>query len=126
MAKEFSEDQKTGAKGGDVDSWLARNDDDLTHTLAHDFTETVFRLKVGETSPVITMGDSYYVVRVRERQDGKTLTFDQARTMARENVLDMKHARALQELEAEFARRTRLVVYDGRLRALAEEIKAAK
>ncbi|TAK32647.1 MAG: hypothetical protein EPO21_14970 [Chloroflexota bacterium] len=126
VAKEFSEDSKSAAIGGNLDSWLARNNDDLSHALAHDFTEAVFRLKVGETSRVISMGDSYYIVRVREKQDEKPLTLEQVSATVRQDIQDEKHLRALQDLEAEFARRTRLVVYDGRLRALAEEIRAAK
>ncbi len=123
VAKEFSEDPETAAKGGELDRWMTRQDDSLSHALAHDFTERVFNLKAGETSPVIAMGDSYYIVRVREKQEAKPIAFEQAKSMAREDLLAEKHDRALQDMEAELARRMKLVVYDSRVAELSKEIR---
>lgn len=123
VAKEFSEDRDAAAKGGELDRWLTRQDDSLSHALAHEFTEKVFNLKAGETSPVISMGDSYYIVRIREKQEAKSLAFEQAKTMAREDLLYEKHSRALNEMQAELARRMKLVVYDNRVAELSREIR---
>ncbi len=122
VAKEFSEDPDAAAEGGDLDRWLTRQDDYLSHALAHDFTEAVFRLRVGQISPVIAMGDSYYIVRVREKQEEELLAFEQAKALAREDPLAEKHSRALAEMQAELTRRMRLVVYDNRIRELVKEI----
>ncbi|MBI4321816.1 MAG: peptidyl-prolyl cis-trans isomerase [Chloroflexi bacterium] len=126
VAKEFSEDPETAAKGGDLDRWLTRQDDSLSHALAHDFTERVFDLKLGETSPLIAMGDSNYIVRVRERQESMLLTFEQAKAVAREDLLAEKHDRALRDMEAELARRMKLVVYDNRVIELSKEITSGQ
>ena len=122
VAMEFSEDPETAAKGGELDRWLTRQDDSLSHALAHDFTEGVFRLKAGEISPVIAMGDSNYIVRVKEKQEEKPFAFEQAKAMAREDLLAEKHGHALDEMQAELARRMRLVVYDNRVREMSKEI----
>lgn len=63
LAKEFSEDPKTKAKGGDL-GWIKKadkrdNDDPLNR---------VFNMQQDETSQPIKKGDSYYILKVTDRQ----------------------------------------------------------
>jgi peptidyl-prolyl cis-trans isomerase SurA len=55
MAQMYSEDQSTSDSGGDW-GWIERN------TLNEKLSNTAFSLKAGGISPVLQIGDSYYIL----------------------------------------------------------------
>ncbi|MEK6322758.1 MAG: SurA N-terminal domain-containing protein [Acidobacteriota bacterium] len=71
LAREFSEDAKTKAKGGDL-GWINKADKRDTD----DPLNRVFTMQKDETSQPIKKGDRYYILKVTDRQ---TPTFADAR-----------------------------------------------
>jgi peptidyl-prolyl cis-trans isomerase D len=63
LAREFSEDARTKAKGGDL-GWI--NKDDKRDT--DDPLNRVFTMQKDETSQPIKKGDRYYIIKVTDRQ----------------------------------------------------------
>ena len=63
LAREFSEDAKTKAKGGDL-GWINKGD----KRDADDPLNRVFNMQKDETSQPIKKGDSYYILKVTDRQ----------------------------------------------------------
>ncbi|MEK6286905.1 MAG: SurA N-terminal domain-containing protein [Acidobacteriota bacterium] len=64
LARDFSEDAKTKAKGGDL-GWI--NKDDKRET--DDPLNRVFTMQKDETSQPVKKGDKYYILRVTDRQN---------------------------------------------------------
>ena len=63
LAREFSEDAKTKAKGGDL-GWINKGDKRETD----DPLNRVFTMQKNETSQPIKKGDRYYILKVTDRQ----------------------------------------------------------
>jgi len=63
LAREFSEDAKTRAKGGDL-GWINKGD----KRDADDPLNRVFTMQKDETSQPIKKGDKYYILKVIDRQ----------------------------------------------------------
>jgi len=61
MAQMYSEDESTSDTGGDW-GWIERN------TLNEKLTQAAFALKAGGISPVIHIGDSFYILYVEARK----------------------------------------------------------
>ena len=71
LAREFSEDAKTKASGGDI-GWIKKDDKRDTD----DPLNRVFNMKKDEVSQPIKKGDKYYILKVTDR---KVPTFAEAR-----------------------------------------------
>lgn len=63
LAREFSEDAKTKAKGGDL-GWINKGDKRDTD----DPLNRVFTMQKDETSQPVKKGDKYYILKVTDRQ----------------------------------------------------------
>jgi peptidyl-prolyl cis-trans isomerase D len=63
LAREFSEDQATKAKGGDL-GWISKD----TKRDTDDPLNRVFNMKKDEVSQPINKGDKYYVLKVTDRK----------------------------------------------------------
>jgi parvulin-like peptidyl-prolyl isomerase len=58
--------------------------------------ETVsFELAVGETSPILTTGHGFHLLRVTDRKPGKVTTFEDAHTAIRQTLLQLKRDQAV-------------------------------
>ena len=71
LAREFSEDAKTKANGGDI-GWIKKDDKRDTD----DPLNRIFNMKKDEVSQPIKKGDKYYILKVTDR---KVPTFAEAR-----------------------------------------------
>jgi peptidyl-prolyl cis-trans isomerase SurA len=86
LARQFSDDSVTGAKGGDLD-WFRRG------AMVPEFEKWAFGLRVGEMSPVFRSPHGYHIVRVDRVRPGEV----RARhilIMPRANAEDLKRAHA--------------------------------
>lgn len=87
MAQMYSDDP-TREEGGDW-GWIDRN------TLTSSLTNEIFKLKTGEISPVITLGDYYYILKVEARKNSTTRPLDEVRSEIEQTLLD--EARSAQQ-----------------------------
>lgn len=73
LAKEFSQDADTAAKGGEL-GWISSG-----KTNSNEFEKAIFLLKAGETGNVVETPFGFHIIRVDERREKRTATFDEAR-----------------------------------------------
>jgi peptidyl-prolyl cis-trans isomerase C len=78
LAAEYSEDEDSAANGGE----LGYIEPGKTNSEA--FEKALFALKPGKTGPVVETPFGYHIVRVEERQDQRTATFDEMKEYIRE------------------------------------------
>ena len=72
LAKKFSEDPGSGAKGGEL-GWVTRGQ------MVPNFEKACFSLKPGELSGIVDTEYGYHIVQTEEKQEAHTQTFDEAR-----------------------------------------------
>jgi parvulin-like peptidyl-prolyl isomerase len=73
LAKEFSQDADSAAKGGEL-GWISPG-----KTNSEEFEKVLFALKAGETGDIVETPFGFHIIRVDERRDKRTATFDETR-----------------------------------------------
>ena len=89
MAQMYSEDEATSDLGGDW-GWVERN------TLNEELTKTAFSLKAGETSKVLQIGDSYYILFVEARKNASLKPMAEVREEIERNLIQQERMKAQQ------------------------------
>ena len=89
MAQMYSEDEATSDLGGDW-GWVERN------TLNEQLTKTAFSLKAGETSPVLHIGDSFYILFVEARKNAAIKPMAEVREEIERNLIQQERMKAQQ------------------------------
>ena len=89
MAQMYSEDEATSDLGGDW-GWVERN------TLNERLTKTAFSLKAGETSPVLQIGDSFYILFVEARKNAAIKPMAEVREEIERNLIQQERMKAQQ------------------------------
>jgi parvulin-like peptidyl-prolyl isomerase len=86
MAQMYSEDDTRDA-GGDW-GWIERN------TLNEEITKVAFSLKPGEVSPVITVGETYYILMVEAKKNATVKPIAEVRDEIERNLTQQERKRA--------------------------------
>jgi parvulin-like peptidyl-prolyl isomerase len=73
LAKEFSQDSETSADGGDL-GWISPG-----KTNSEEFERSLFSLKTGETGDIVETPFGFHIIRVDERREKRSATFEEAR-----------------------------------------------
>jgi peptidyl-prolyl cis-trans isomerase SurA len=89
MAQMYSEDESTSDTGGDW-GWIERN------TLNEQLTKTAFSLKAGGISPVIRIGDSYYILYVEARKNSSVKPLGEVREEIEGNLMQQERMKVQQ------------------------------
>ena len=89
MAQMYSEDESTSDTGGDW-GWIERN------TLNEQLTKTAFSLKAGGISPVIRIGDSYYILFVEARKNSSVKPLGEVREEIERNLMQQERMKVQQ------------------------------
>lgn len=89
MAQMYSEDEATSDLGGDW-GWVEQN------TLNEQLTKTAFSLKAGETSKVLQIGDSYYILFVEARKNASLKPMAEVREEIERNLMQQERMKAQQ------------------------------
>lgn len=122
VAREVSEDPEAAQKGGELDGWIGLPSSGLLDPTTLLFMQTVLPLNEGETSPVFVAGDSYYIVRVREKVAAQPQPLEKVRDLVRTDLSDAKHQQALAKLEQELVQRMGLRIHEDRLTLVVQEL----
>lgn len=88
MAQVYSEDSTRDA-GGDW-GWVDRT------MLNQELTREVFKLKAGQISPVVSLGDSYYILMVEARKSGTVRPFDEVKETIENRLLEEERLKGQQ------------------------------
>ena len=89
MAQMYSEDEATSDLGGDW-GWIERS------MLNEQLTQTAFSLKPGETSQVMQIGDSYYLLFVEARKNATVKPMAEVREEIERNLIQQERMKAQQ------------------------------
>ncbi len=76
LVVKYSDDTTTKYKGGDL-GWVYRTNDQTRQYMGDNFINTIFSLKKGETSGVISTNQGYVIAQVVDKIDAKILGFDE-------------------------------------------------
>lgn len=87
MASMYSEDESTADLGGD---WGVIQRETLNEAL----TRVAFSLPVGQVSPVVTIGDSYYIMLVESRKPARVRPLNEVKEEIEQNLLQQERAKA--------------------------------
>jgi peptidyl-prolyl cis-trans isomerase C len=72
LAKQYSDDPGSGAQGGDL-GYFQRGQ------MVPPFEQAAFALAVGQTSDLVTSDFGFHIIRVTDKQPGRTQTLDEVR-----------------------------------------------
>lgn len=125
LARQYSEDRETAAQGGMLDRWIAESGDPAAELFEHALHEELFPLKVGDVSRILTLGGSYYLFQIVEKQEARQPTFEEARDLVRADLERHKHEELSKAMQRQLLDRTQLQVYDRRLESFLAELGAA-
>ena len=125
VAKQYSEDPETAANGGLLDRWLGESQDPVSEVFEHALHEQLLPLQVNDISPILPLGDSYYLFQVTEKQEARQRSFEEARDTVRRELEARKHEELTQNMQRQLLDRMQLRVYDNRLQQLAAELAPA-
>lgn len=89
MAQMYSEDEATSDIGGDW-GWIERN------MLNEELTKVAFSLKPGETSKVLEIGGSYYILFVEARKNASVKPMSEVREEIERNLIQQERMKAQQ------------------------------
>ena len=89
MAQMYSEDPGTQEVGGDW-GWIERN------TLNEALTKVAFSLSAGQVSPVVQIGETYYILMVEARKNAAVKPITEVRDEIERNLIQQERMKALQ------------------------------
>ena len=79
LAKKFSEDQGSGAQGGDLGAFERGK-------MVREFDEVAFSLKPGEISDLVKTQFGYHIIKGGEKQPAKTRSLEEARAQIEDSL----------------------------------------
>jgi len=121
VAREYSEDPETGQKGGEIDEWISESSNLFEEMSFHTFHENVLNLPKGEISPPFYFHDSWYIVKVRERKEPRSLSFEEAREHIKAELSAKKHEELTRSMGQTLLEKADLVIYDDVIESMLKE-----
>lgn len=118
VAAQYSEDAESAKSGGALDKWISEDSDINSEINNHKFHKIVLRLKTSEVSEPFYFHGSYYIVQVRERQEPKPMTFDEARGIIENELKNRKHEEMTIQIEQSLLDQSRLVIFDDAIKSM--------
>lgn len=94
LAKEYSQDDTTKAKGGDL-GWIQRGQ------TVPEFEQAAFALKKGEISDLVKTMFGFHIIKLIDREEARTKTFDEVRA----SIVPIIASQMAQEQAAEITER---------------------
>ncbi|HKM91122.1 MAG TPA: peptidyl-prolyl cis-trans isomerase [Candidatus Acidoferrales bacterium] len=94
LAKEYSQDDTTKAKGGDL-GWIQRGQ------TVPEFEQAAFALKKGEISDLVKTMFGFHIIKLMDREEARTKSFDEVRA----SIVPIIAAQMAQEQAAEITDR---------------------
>ena len=104
LAKEFSQDPGSAAQGGDLGVFAAPQ-------MVPPFSEAAFKLKPGGISDVVETEFGYHIIKVVEKQAGRTVTLEEAKPELERRLRDENRNRATQGFLESLRQRGKIEVF---------------
>ncbi len=120
LARDYSEDAESAAKGGELGSISPGK------TNSEEFEKALFALKAGEIGNIVQTPFGYHIIKVDERKEKKTATFDEAREYIRKRLKFDFEQRKSQQFLDELTKSAGVEVIDAKAGAEKEKDKSGK
>jgi peptidyl-prolyl cis-trans isomerase C len=104
LAKEFSQDPGSAMQGGDLGVFAAGE-------MVPPFSEAAFKLKPGAISDVVETQFGYHIIKVVEKQEGRTVPLDEAKPEIERRLLDANRSREVQAFVESLRQRGKIEVF---------------
>lgn len=104
LAKEFSQDPGSAAQGGDLGVFTAQQ-------MVAPFSEAAFKLKPGAISDVVETQFGYHIIKVVEKQPGRTVKLDEAKPAIERQLRDVNRSRETQAFLEALRQRGKIEVF---------------
>ena len=104
LAKEFSQDPGSAAQGGDLGVFTAQQ-------MVAPFSEAAFKLKPGAISDVVETQFGYHIIKVVEKQPGRTVKLDEAKPAIERQLRDVNRNRETQSFLEALRQRGKIEVF---------------
>lgn len=118
-AKKYSEDTQTAENGGR----LEKSNNSMVEMFNHEFHEKFMDLDEGEITEPFTMGSDYLIVKMREKQQPKQLSFEAVKAHLKEDLKLKKHDELMAQMYQKMLNQANLVIYDQVLENLVNSKK---
>ncbi|NOZ20581.1 MAG: peptidyl-prolyl cis-trans isomerase, partial [Planctomycetes bacterium] len=112
IAGKYSDDPAVSKTGGKIKNWISETDDLVTELFSHRFHENILKLKQGEFSQVFQVGNDFYVVWVRKREEARDRTFQEVRDLVTRDVKTLRHQQMTYKMEMELLQKAGAKIYD--------------
>ena len=104
LAKEFSQDPGSAAQGGDLGVFAPQQ-------MVAPFSEAAFKLKPGGISDVVETQFGYHIIKVVEKQPGRTVKLDEAKPAIERQLRDANRSRETQAFLQALRQRGKIEVF---------------
>ena len=104
LAKKYSEDASNSAKGGDLDFFPRGR-------MVPEFDAVAFELAPGQISDVVKTQFGYHIIKVVEKQAGRTVTLEEAKPELERRLRDENRSRATQGFLESLRQRGKIEVF---------------
>lgn len=118
VAKQYSEDEATKDKGGEVAEWVEEEMDLMGEIVKHQYHEQVQAIPKGEIGPPFEANGYIYIVEVLDRSEPEQLTFEQSKEYIRERLTAEKHSELSQQLSSKLMKDAKVVIYTRTLKKI--------
>lgn len=118
----YADPAKLPLGASDLDRWIGETGDPVTEFFEHAAHEELLSLKVGDVSPILLLGDSCYLFQIREKQETRPRSLEEAQRLVRRTVEARKHEELNRKMERGLMERMQLRIYESRLRNVLDEV----
>lgn len=118
VAKQYSEDEATKDKGGEVAEWVEEEMDMMGEIVKHQYHEQVQAIPKGQIGPPFEANGYIYIVEVLDRSEPKQLAFEESKEFIRERLTREKHTGLSEQLSSKLMKDAKVVIYTRTLKKI--------
>ncbi len=118
VAKQYSEDEETKDKGGEVTEWVEEEMDLMGEIVKHQYHEQVQAIPKGEIGTPFEANGYIYIVEVLDRSEPEQLSFEDSKEFIKERLTQEKHAQLSEQLSSKLMKDAKVVIYTRTLKKI--------
>lgn len=118
VVKQYSEDEATKDKGGEVAEWVEEEMDMMGEIVKHQYHEQVQAIPKGQIGPPFEANGYIYIVEVIDRSEPKQLEFEEAKEFLKERLTQEKHTELSEQLSSKLMKDAKVVIYTRTLKKI--------
>lgn len=118
VAKQYSEDEETKDKGGEVTEWVQEEMNLLGEITKHQYHEQVQAIPKGQIGPPFEANGYIYIVEVLDRSEPEQLSFEDSKGFIKERLTQEKHQELSEQLSSKLMKDAKVVIYTRTLKKI--------